>query len=72
MDDSGGEEPYRRIEALSWSEAELKEGKLVKVKGFPGDTRVKLFRVEVSTHRTEWVVTNRLSQSSTLDSTLNR
>ncbi len=67
VDDSGGEEPYRRIEALSWSEAELKEGKLVKVKGFPSDFKVKLFRVEVSTHRTEWVVTNDLSLSSTHD-----
>jgi len=67
VDDSGGAEPYRRIETLSWSETELEGGKLVKVKGFPGDFKVKLFRVEVSTHRTEWVVTNDLSQSSTQD-----
>src|SRR5205807_3234570 len=67
VDDSGGEEPYRRIEVLDWSQAELAEGKLVKVKGFPGDFKVKLFRVEVSTHRTEWVVTNDLSQLSTQD-----
>jgi hypothetical protein len=65
VDDSGGEQPYRRIEQLDWSEAELAQGKLVKVKGFPGDFKVKLFRVEVSSHRTEWVVTNDLSQSST-------
>ncbi len=67
-DDSGGEQPYRRIEKLDWSEAELVGGKLVKVRGFPGEFKVKLFRVEVSysrTHRTEWVVTNDLSQSST-------
>lgn len=67
VDDSGGEEPYRRIEELEWSETDLAQGKLVKVKGFPGDTKVKLFRVEVSTHRTEWVVTNDLSQTSTQD-----
>jgi Transposase DDE domain len=65
VDDSGGEKPYRRIEDLEWSQAELVEGKLVKVRGFAGDYHVKLFRVEVSTHRTEWVVTNDLSQSST-------
>ncbi len=65
VDESSGEKPYRRIEALSWSQAELARGKLVKVRGFPGDFKVKLFRVEVSTHRTEWVVTNDLSQSST-------
>lgn len=65
VDDSKGEKPYRRIEELEWSRTELEGGKLVKVRGFPGDFRVKLFRVEVSTHRTEWVVTNDLSQSST-------
>lgn len=65
VDDSGGEEPYRRIETLDWSDAELMQGKLVKVRGFPGDFKVKLFRVEVSTHRTEWVVTNDLSEDST-------
>jgi hypothetical protein len=65
VDDSGGEQPYRRIDALSWNQAELANGKLIKVRGFPSDYKVKLFRVEVSTHRTEWVVTNDLSQSST-------
>ena len=72
VDDSGGsggekpyQQPYRRIEELEWTEAELMHGKLVKVRGFPADFRVKLFRVEVSTHRTEWVVTNDLSQDST-------
>jgi len=65
VDDSGGEQLYRRLEDLSWSEAELEGGKLVKVRGFPGAFKVKLFRVEVSTHRTEWVVTNDLAQSST-------
>ena len=67
VDDSAAQEPYRRIEDLSWSQRELMEGKVVKVRGFPGDYRVKLFRVEVSTHRTEWVVTNDLSPSSTHD-----
>ena len=67
VDDSGRAQPYRRIEALEWGETELMQGKLVKVRGFPGDFKVKLFRVEVSTHRTEWVVTNDLSQSSTQD-----
>ncbi len=67
VDDSAGEQPYRRIETLSWNQAELVHGKVVKVRGFSGDFKVKLFRVEVSTHRTEWVVTNDLSQSSTHD-----
>ena len=65
VDDSKGEQPYQRIETLEWSLAELAHGKVVKVRGFPGDFKVKLFRVEVSTHRTEWVVTNDLSQHTT-------
>ena len=39
-------------------------GKIIKVKGFPADKKVKLFRVIVSTDRTDYVVTNDLSQSS--------
>lgn len=72
VDDSGREptkreKPYQRIEELEWAEAERVHGKTVKVRGFPGDFRVKLFRVEVSNRLTEWVVTNDLSQSSTQD-----
>jgi hypothetical protein len=65
VDDSGGVRPYQRVDALGWSEQELAHGKRVKVKGFPGDYQVKLFRVVVSSHRTEWIVTNDLSQDST-------
>jgi hypothetical protein len=64
VDDSGGHSPYRRADSLEWSEQELELGKLVKVKGFPGDYKLKLFRVVVSTHRTEWIVTNDLSRDS--------
>lgn len=64
VDDSGAQRPYRRVDSLEWSEQELELGKLVKVKGFPGDYKLKLFRVVVSTHRTEWIVTNDLSRDS--------
>jgi len=57
-DDSGGEEPCRRVDELGWSEEELKKGKLVKIKGFPKNYKVKLFRVAVHPRRTEWIVTN--------------
>ncbi len=53
VDDSGGTEPYQRVENLTWSAAELERGKLIKIKGFPGAYKVKLFRVVVSSHRTE-------------------
>ena len=65
VDDSQGQKPYQRVQNLHWSEHELAHGKLIKIKGFPADKKVKLFRVEVSPHRTEWVVTNDLSQDST-------
>jgi hypothetical protein len=64
VDDSGGDSPYQRVDSLDWSKEELESGKLVKVKGFPGDYKLKLFRVVVNTHRTEWIVTNDLSRDS--------
>ena len=39
--------------------------KLSSIKGFPKHHKVKLFRVVVSTHRTDYVVTNDLTQNST-------
>lgn len=67
VDDSGGERPYRRVDALDWSAGELKQGKLAKIKGFPKDYKAKLFRVAVCSNRPEWVVTNDLSQDSAQD-----
>ena len=64
VDDSGGESPYRRIDLLQWDEDALAHGKTVKIKGFPKHHKLKLFRVEVSTHRTDWVVTNDQTQDS--------
>jgi hypothetical protein len=64
VDDSGGEYPYRRIDALEWSKRELERGKLIKVKGFPKEHKMKLFRVVVHPRRTEWIVTNDLTRDS--------
>ena len=44
---------------------EAEHGKIVKIKSFPKEHKVKLFRVAVSTHRTDFVVTNDLAQNST-------
>jgi len=65
VDDSGGQRPYCRVDALDWRDEELAHGKQIKLKGFPKDHKVRLFRVEVSTHRTDWVVTNDSTQDST-------
>jgi hypothetical protein len=65
VDDSQGAQAYRRVDALAWSEAELEQGKRVKIKGFPKEHKVQCFRVAVTTHRTDYVVTNDLAQDST-------
>lgn len=63
--DSGGTQPYQRVEHLHWSDTELAQGKLIKLKGFASDYKVRLLRVVVSPHRTDWIVTNDLTQDST-------
>lgn len=60
VDDSGGGRPYQRVDGLDWSEEELERGKPIKIKGFPKEHKVKLFRVVVHSRRTEWIVTNEL------------
>ena len=64
VDDSGGHNPYQRVDSLEWSDAERAQGKRLKIKGFPKNHKVQCFWVEVSTHRTDFVVTNDLSQDS--------
>jgi len=65
VDDSQGTQAYRRVDALSWSEAELERGKRIKIKGFPKEHKVRAFRVAVTINRTDYVVTNDLAQNST-------
>ena len=65
VDDSGGARPYQRVDSLSWSTHELAHGKSIKIKGFPKEHKVKLFRVTLSTQRTEYIVTNDLTQDDT-------
>jgi hypothetical protein len=65
VDDTFAKEKYQRIELLEWSTEELECGKIIKIKGFPAQKKVKLFRVTVSTNRTDYIATNDLSQSST-------
>jgi hypothetical protein len=65
VDETDGEQPYARVDSLSWTEDEQQYGKLIHIKSFPKDHRVKLFRLVLSTQRTDFVVTNDLSQDST-------
>jgi hypothetical protein len=66
VDDTGGVEKYKSLEKLNWNRLDEQSGKIIKIKNFPKDKKVKLFRVTVSTNRTEYVVTNDLTQQSTL------
>ena len=65
VDDTAGQKSYQKIELLSWDRPELKSGKIIKIKKFPQAKKVKLFRVTVSTDRTDFIATNDLSQDST-------
>ena len=67
VDDTRGKEKYNRIETLVWNESELLSGKTIKIKTFFRDKKVKLFRVVVSTDKTEFVATNNMNQDSTND-----
>lgn len=65
VDDTGGVEKYKRIDELEWSALEQQHDKLIKVRGFPKDKKVKLFRVIVSTDKsTMWSQTISLNLPS--------
>lgn len=73
VDDSGGIHAYRHVNSLDWNQPELETGKVIKLRGFPKDHKVRLFRVVASTRRTDYVeaelspdiVTNDWTQEST-------
>jgi hypothetical protein len=57
-----GQHAYQRIDTLEWSEEELQTGKRIRLNDFPNDHKVQLFRVIVLPGKTDFVVTNDLSQ----------
>jgi len=58
VDDSDRREKMRAIANLNWTQEELKIGKSIHINGFPAGHRVKVFCLEVSTNRTDYIVTN--------------
>jgi hypothetical protein len=64
VDDSGASRPYQRVDSLAWTKEEEQQGKLIKIKGFPAEHKVKVFRVVLSTQRTDYVVTNEMAQDN--------
>lgn len=65
VDDSEEQRPYQRIDALSWTDDEKQHGKTIHIKDFPKGHRVKLFRLVLSSERTDYVATNDLAQDDT-------
>jgi hypothetical protein len=55
----------RRVDSLDWNDREIAAGKNVHVKDFPKGHRLQLFRLVVSTDRTDYIVTNDETQNST-------
>lgn len=64
VDDSGGSKSYQRVDDLEWTKEEQQHGKLIKIRGFPAEHKVKIFRVVLSTQRTDYVVTNEMAQDN--------
>lgn len=64
VDDAGGQRPDCHVDSLEWSAEELAHGKRIKLKGFPKDHKVRLFRAPVSPRCTDWVVTNDSTQAT--------
>jgi hypothetical protein len=53
------------VNSLQWGETELPHGKRIKIRGFAKHHKVKLFRVASGNRRTDYVVTNDLTQNDT-------
>lgn len=64
VDETEGIEKYKRIEELIWSSEEEESGKIIKINKFPQNKKVQLFRVSISTDRTEYIATNELKKAS--------
>lgn len=67
VDETGGASGYQRVDSLTWTELEDQHGKVIHLKTFPKGHQVKLFRLVLSSKRTDYVVTNDMAQDSTHD-----
>ena len=63
----GKGEPYLPVNKLHWTEEHLDSGRVVKINKFPKNRPVKLFRIDISTDKTQYVITNNISLSSSAD-----
>jgi hypothetical protein len=63
VDDSLTQRHYRVVSELERTFEELQKGKRIKINKFPKEYHVKLFRVPISSNRTDFVVTNDMLQN---------
>lgn len=61
---SGQPGEYHRVDSLTWNEQDRQHGRVVHLKGFPNGHDVKLFRLLLSPERTDYIVTNDLTHTS--------
>lgn len=59
----GPDHGYQRVDEVAWSQMAVDHGQLVHLKKMPKGHRVKLFRLVLSPERTDYVITNDLTQS---------
>ena len=67
VDDSPEQSGYQRLDSLQWTEREGQHGKTLHIKDFPKGHQVKLFRLVLSTKRTDYIATNDRTQDSAHD-----
>lgn len=65
--DRGADGEHVPVDSLDWSEEQREKGRVIHIHKFPKNEYTKLFRFAVSTDRTDYVVTNDLSQDSSSD-----
>lgn len=63
----GSTEHYKPTPEISWASEELTHGKPIRLKGMPIDFVMKMYRVPISTNRTDYVVTHDPSHNCTDD-----
>ncbi len=61
-----GQHAYQRIDTLDWTEDELAQGKRIRLNDFPNKHKEQLFRVTVLPARTDFVVSNDLTQNDVM------
>lgn len=55
---------YQRVDSIDWSQEQATCGRLVHIKKMPKGHQVKLYRLVLSSERTDYVITNDVTQDS--------